>query len=134
MIELLSLSLAALLLAVLVVWLGIVALATPTVVYRFDRRFDLDSPEFAGAIASALAAPMTAGNRITRFDDGPSFYPEMLAAIAAARRSIALECYIFHPGRIGEAFAAALADRARAGVQVRMRSAAGGWDAARCAA
>ena len=38
----------------------------------------------------------------------------------AARRSIALECYIFHPGRIGGAFTTALVERAMAGVDVRV--------------
>jgi cardiolipin synthase len=111
---------AALAVVAVVLWLGIVALATPTVRYRFDRRFAVGSPEFARALSLALAAPMLAGNRVTRLDDGRRFYPEMLAAISDARRSIALECYIFHPGRIGEAFTVALAERARAGVPVRI--------------
>jgi cardiolipin synthase len=105
---------------VVLVWLGIVALATPTVTYRFDRRFDLGSRAFEHAVSSALGARLFGGNTITRLDDGAEFYPEMLAAIAGARRSIALECYIFHPGRTGDAFSAALAARARAGVRVRI--------------
>jgi cardiolipin synthase len=105
---------------VVIIWLGIVALATPTVVYRFERRFDLGSREFADAISSALGARIVSGNRITRLDDGARFYPEMLAAIAGATRSIALESYIFHPGRTGDRFTAALVERASAGVRVRI--------------
>jgi cardiolipin synthase len=105
---------------VAVLWLGLVALATPTVVYRFGRRFDLASRAFEDAVSSALASPVVAGNAITRLDNGARFYPEMLAAIAGARRSIALECYIFHPGQIGDAFMAALGERASAGVSVRI--------------
>jgi cardiolipin synthase len=118
--DLLSHALVALAVLAVLIWLGIVALATPTVVYRFDRRFDIGSPEFAGALSSALGVTMAAGNRITRLDDGTRFYPEMLAAIDGAQRSVALECYIFHPGDTGDAFAAALAGRARAGVRVRI--------------
>ena len=103
-----------------VVWLGIVALATPTVVYRFGRRLDLASRAFEDAVSSALASPVVGGNTIARLDNGTQFYPEMLAAIAAARQSIALECYIFHPGQIGDAFTAALVERASAGVRVRI--------------
>jgi cardiolipin synthase len=113
----------ALLLAAVVVillWVGIVALATPTVVYRFDRHFDLGSRDFEHAVSAALGAGIIGGNLIARLDDGAEFYPEMLAAIAGARRSIALECYIFHPGRIGDAFMAALVERASAGVRVRI--------------
>ena len=104
----------------LFVWGGIVALATPAVAYRLDRRWHLASPEFEHALSSALAAPLVAGNRISRFEDGAQFYPEMLSAIAGAERSIALECYIFHPGKIGDAFTAALVERATAGVPIRI--------------
>lgn len=104
----------------LIVWGGIVALATPTVVYRLDRRFDLSTPEFEHAVSSALGTSVIRGNRLTRLEDGAQFYPQMLAAIAGAQRSIALECYIFHPGEPGDAFAAALIERARAGVRVRI--------------
>jgi cardiolipin synthase A/B len=106
--------------AVVVVWLGIVALATPTVVYRLDRRFDLASREFESAVANALGATLVRGNTITRLDNGSSFYPQMLADISSARHSIALECYILHPDATGESFIAALVERARAGVQVRV--------------
>jgi cardiolipin synthase len=44
----------------------------------------------------------------------------MLAAIAAARRRVSLEMYIFLPGRIGNQFAHALAAAARRGVAVRL--------------
>lgn len=104
----------------LVIWGGIVALATPSVTYRFDRRFHLASPDFDHALSSVLGTRMAGGNRIVRFENGEQFYPAMLSAIAGARRSIALECYIFHPGRIGDAFTAALVERAAAGVPIRI--------------
>jgi cardiolipin synthase len=107
-------------LVVIILWLGIVALATPTVVYRLDRRFDLGSRDFENAVSAALGARIIGGNQIARLDDGAEFYPEMLSAIAGAKRSIALECYIFHPGRTGDAFTAALVERAGAGVRVRI--------------
>ncbi|HVG71044.1 MAG TPA: phospholipase D-like domain-containing protein [Vicinamibacterales bacterium] len=108
------------LLVALFIWGGIVALATPTVAYRFDRRFHLASPAFDHALSSVLATRMARGNRIVRFENGEQFYPEMLSAIVGAQRSISLECYIFHPGKIGDAFTAALAERATAGVPVRI--------------
>jgi len=105
---------------VVVLWLGVVALATPTVVYRLDRRFDLASSEFAQAVAAALGATLVHGNKLTRLENGAMFYPQMLAEISRAQQSIALECYILHPGATGESFIAALAERARAGVKVRI--------------
>jgi cardiolipin synthase len=88
--------------------------------YRLDRRYEVRSSGFVHALSSALATTVVDGNRISALHDGLRFYPEMLAAIGDARRSIALECYIFHPGRTGEAFLAALTERARAGVHVRI--------------
>jgi cardiolipin synthase len=44
----------------------------------------------------------------------------MLDAIRAARLSINMEMYIFNDGEIGARFAEALAERARAGVEVRL--------------
>jgi cardiolipin synthase len=44
----------------------------------------------------------------------------MLAAIRGARRSITMETYIFWSGAIGREFAAALAERARAGARVHL--------------
>jgi cardiolipin synthase len=44
----------------------------------------------------------------------------MLEAIRSARRSINLECYIFHPGRTADRFIAALTERAAAGVPVNI--------------
>lgn len=118
--DLVPITAAVLLIAAALLWLSIVTLATPTVVYRLDRRFEVGSDEFAHALSAALAIPMVGGNRITCLNDGTEFYPEMLAAIARAERTIALECYIFHPGRMGDAFTAALTERARAGVHVRI--------------
>ena len=118
--DLVPLLLIVLLAVAALLWAGIVALATPTVAYRFDRRFNVASCEFERALSSVLAARMVDGNRMTRLEDGARFYPEMLAAISDARRSIALECYSFHPGQTGDAFMAALVERARAGVPVRI--------------
>lgn len=105
---------------VAILWLGVVALATPTVVYRMDRRFDLASGEFETAVANVLDARLVRGNKITRLENGSSFYPQMLADISGAKQTIALECYILHPGATGASFIAALAERARAGVKVRL--------------
>jgi len=103
-----------------VLWGGIVALATPTLTYRFGRRLDLASAQFEHALTAVLATRMVAGNRVITLENAERFYPEMLAAIAGAKHSVALECYIFHPGQAGEAFTGALIERARAGVPVRI--------------
>ncbi len=60
------------------------------------------------------------GNRVTLLRDGAEAYPPMLAAIRCAMRSVYLETYIFADDPTGRRFADALAERARAGVEVRV--------------
>lgn len=63
---------------------------------------------------------LEAGNRITPLVNGDAAYPEMLAAIDAARRSVALSTYIFDNDFAGQLFIAALQRAHRRGVQVRV--------------
>jgi len=51
---------------------------------------------------------------------GGKFYPVLLAAIAAARKSIELEIYIYANDKIGSQFLEALIAAARRGVRVRL--------------
>jgi cardiolipin synthase len=60
------------------------------------------------------------GNRVTALLNGDQIFPPMLQAIRGAQKSINLESYIYWAGDIGQAFAAALAERARAGVAVHV--------------
>ena len=60
------------------------------------------------------------GNTLEHHPDSAGALEEMLRRIAAAERSIHLENYIIQDDRIGGRFADALADRARAGVHVRV--------------
>jgi cardiolipin synthase len=61
-----------------------------------------------------------AGNRVTPLIDGAEAFPAMLRAIAAAQRSVCLETYILEDDSTGIRFAAALIERAAAGVAVRL--------------
>jgi cardiolipin synthase len=60
------------------------------------------------------------GHRIKVLIDGVEAFPAMLQAIAGARRFVHLETYILRADRTGRLFAAALTDRAQAGVHVRL--------------
>jgi cardiolipin synthase len=61
-----------------------------------------------------------AGNRVRLLVNGEQYFPQLLAAIESARRSIHLETYIFADDNIGERVAFALAAAASRGVQVRL--------------
>jgi cardiolipin synthase len=62
----------------------------------------------------------TGGNRLALLCCGDAYFPALLEAIAAARREIFLQTYIFANDAIGQAVAAALTDAARRGVKVRV--------------
>jgi cardiolipin synthase A/B len=64
---------------------------------------------------------------------GDAFYPRMLEDIASATSSIHVNQFGFRPGLVGDAFAAALVDKARAGVPVRIVVDRQGSDPARSA-
>lgn len=73
-------------------------------------------PSLVGLTASSLDA----GNRIEILQNGDGFFPPLLRDIAAARESIHLESFIWYEGTIARQIAAALAAKAKAGVQVRV--------------
>jgi phosphatidylserine/phosphatidylglycerophosphate/cardiolipin synthase-like enzyme len=64
--------------------------------------------------------PWRAGNRFELLVDGCQFYPQMIAAIAGARRYILLEIYLFESGMVADRFIAALTAAAAHGVAVKL--------------
>ncbi len=72
------------------------------------RWIDLPKPQF------------TAGNQITLLHSGADFFPALTQAIAAARREIHLETYIFSDDATALRITLALADAALRGVRVRV--------------
>ncbi|HXG49578.1 MAG TPA: phospholipase D-like domain-containing protein [Methylomirabilota bacterium] len=74
----------------------------------------------ASTVGRVVSRPLLPGNRADLLVDGDAAYPAMLEAIASARRSIALATYIFDRDEAGLAFARALGDAVRRGVEVRV--------------
>ncbi|MFN7087533.1 MAG: phospholipase D-like domain-containing protein [Burkholderiales bacterium] len=72
------------------------------------------------AFSRAAGAPLVGGNSVRILRNADENYPAWLAAIGAAKRSILFENYIIADDAVGREFAAALAERARAGVKVRV--------------
>jgi cardiolipin synthase len=66
------------------------------------------------------ALPWREGNAFRLLIDGEQFFPRMLAAIAAARRYILLEMYLFKSGRVADRFIEALTRATARGVAVCM--------------
>ena len=63
---------------------------------------------------------LTAGNALTMLEGGDAVYPQMLAAIAAAEKSIVMASYVFRNDKAGNQFADALIAAKARGVAVRV--------------
>ncbi|HEX6591266.1 MAG TPA: phospholipase D-like domain-containing protein [Moraxellaceae bacterium] len=72
------------------------------------------------AFSRAAGAPLIAGNSLRLLRDAAGNYPAWLMAIRRAEHCIHFENYIIQDDVIGREFVAALAERARAGVTVRL--------------
>jgi cardiolipin synthase len=89
---------------------------------RFDLMTELQTLRLAAdqVLSRTAGAPLIGGNRVRVLKDAAENYPAWLAAIRAAERSIFFECYIFRDDEVGRDFVAALVERVRAGVAVRV--------------
>jgi cardiolipin synthase len=81
---------------------------------------EISSDYFLSLLAVLTDAQIHPGNAIEILTNGDCFYEAQLAAIRSAQRTINLEAYIFHRGRIADRFLAELTERARAGVKVKI--------------
>ena len=79
-----------------------------------------DDPAFLTAMGPLVGADFTAGNKVETLVNGDEFFPDMLRAIADAKKTITLETYIWTSGYISNKFIAALTERAQAGVKVHI--------------
>ena len=86
-----------------------------------DGRAGMDEElvRYRRALEGLLGIPFTEGNSIEVLHNGDEIFPAMLEAIRGARRTVDFLVFVYWTGEIGEEFAHALADRARAGVRVR---------------
>lgn len=97
------------------------ALFQPHQDYRVKKTVvPLESEEFMRMLETITDARLTRGNKVTVLPNGENFYPEMLKAIESAKHSVNMEAFMFEESQIGKKFVEALAERARAGVQVRV--------------
>jgi cardiolipin synthase A/B len=87
---------------------------------RLLHRHAIADPQFRREMGVMLGPGILPGNRVTALNNGDEIFPAMLDAIRGAERTINFETYIYWSGETGRAFADALSERARAGVQVNV--------------
>jgi len=80
----------------------------------------LDSQQFRNTLSALAGSALMPSSRVEVLTNGEVFYEAELQAIREAQDSIHLEAYIFQRGEVTRRFLEALAERARAGVQVRI--------------
>ena len=88
--------------------------------HRVERCYDTLDPQLRREMGVLLGPAIVPGNRIEALQNGDEIFPAMLEAIGSAQRTITFETYIYWSGDIGEQFAAALTERARAGIRVHV--------------
>jgi cardiolipin synthase len=76
--------------------------------------------EYRRTLEGVIGVPATEGNRIEVLRNGDAIFPAMLDAIAAAEHTIDFLTFVYWTGEIGTEFARALAERAEAGIRVRV--------------
>jgi len=87
--------------------------------YQYEPVYGVASPEFLRSL-EVLGTPMVADNAAALCENGEACFGAMLDAIRGAQSSVNLEIYIFDHGEVATRFAEALAERARAGVEIRV--------------
>ncbi|CAG4890620.1 cardiolipin synthase [Paraburkholderia saeva] len=88
--------------------------------HNINRLYSSDEPQFIRSMSLLLGPPVTSGNRFEVLVNGDEIFPSMLGGIHSARETITFETFIYWSGEIGEQFARALSDKARAGIKVHV--------------
>ena len=78
------------------------------------------SSAFLRLLAGVTGSAVEHAQTVEVLTNGEVFYEAELAAIRAARKSVHIVAFIFHPGEIGDRFLVALTERAQAGAMVRV--------------
>ncbi|MFD4588353.1 phosphatidylserine/phosphatidylglycerophosphate/cardiolipin synthase family protein [Streptomyces sp. NPDC087659] len=87
------------------------------------------TPEATGTVAAQrlrrrlerlIGVAATEGNEVVPLRNGQEIFPAMLDAIRAAEHTVDMMTFVYWRGQIARDFAGVLADRARAGVRVRL--------------
>jgi cardiolipin synthase len=109
---------------VVTVAVTLIALNFVTGEKKIDKRlrslYAVSDPQFLRSMGSLLGPALRDGNRVTGLSNGDEIFPQMLAAIRSAQKTISLETYIYWSGSIGREFAEALSERARGSVKVHV--------------
>jgi len=80
----------------------------------------VDSPAFLNELEPLVNSKITRNNQFEVIENGENFYAAELDAMRQAKRSVDLEAYIFHKGKLTDEVLTVLTERAKAGVKVNL--------------
>jgi cardiolipin synthase len=81
---------------------------------------EIGQPEFAATLVGYTGIPVVGSNQVDILLNGDNIFPAKLAAIRSAKKTINYADYVFEEGQPSSEIAQALAERCRAGVQVKV--------------
>ncbi|MUV14476.1 phospholipase D-like domain-containing protein [Noviluteimonas gilva] len=87
---------------------------------KVEHRYAAADPQFRREMGVLLGPAIVSHNVIQDLQNGDEIFPAMLQGIRSAKHTISFETYIYWEGEIGREFAAALSERAKAGVAVHV--------------
>ncbi|HEY4560497.1 MAG TPA: phospholipase D-like domain-containing protein [Lysobacter sp.] len=87
---------------------------------RINHAYGTADPQFLREMGVMLGPSIVPGNKVEALNDGDEIFPAMIEAIRGAKRTITFETYIYWSGDIAQKMTDALAERARAGVEVNV--------------
>ena len=96
------------------------ALSEKKIERRVKHLYRTTDPQFRRDMGNLLGPAIVPGNHVEVLQNGDEIFPAMLQGVRDAKTSICFETYIYWSGEIGEQFADALTERARAGVKVHI--------------
>src|SRR5688572_17351924 len=80
----------------------------------------VESPDFLLGLAGVAGGPLRSGGTARLLNNGDAFFPALRQAISGAKRSVNFFVYIWEDGKASDDVMAALMERAKAGVEVRV--------------
>src|SRR5665213_419871 len=88
--------------------------------HKIDHLFGVHDSGFRREMGLLLGPATLPGNHALALQNGDEIFPAMLAAIRMAKFTITFETFVYWSGSVGDAFAAALIERAKSGVRIHL--------------
>lgn len=105
----------------IVLALFLLVLFEPSLPYRSDvHELPVQSQPFVDYLSAIVNARLVTTGETTVLNSGTAIYDAQLRDIKTARRTVHMEVYLYLRGKVADAMLAALEERARAGVAVRI--------------